>query len=76
MTGSGASAKMKAPSKGLEGRCATAGGWPHHPKGGEVYAYHDHTTYPRIYGDDTDQRQKPPPWPVTVSFETFILLMG
>ena len=61
------SGKMKVPRKGPEGRCATAGGWPHHPKGGEAYAYHDHTTYPRIYGDDTDKRQKPPPRQVTVS---------
>lgn len=36
MTGSGVSAKMKAPPKGPKGRCATAGGWPHHPKGGEA----------------------------------------
>ena len=45
---------------------------PQLPKGGEAYANYDHTTYPRIYSDDSYKRQKPPPWPVTVSLETLI----
>ena len=37
------------------------------PKGGEAYASYNHTTYPRIYSDDSYKRQKPPLGQVTVS---------
>ena len=43
----------------------TAGGRPHHPKGGGDHA--DHFTYRFLYGNDYDKEtRKPPPGTVTV----------
>ena len=47
------------------GAAQTAGGWPHHPRGGVAHAAH--VTYRTVYRYDHREKQKPPPWPVTVS---------
>ena len=47
------------------GAARTAGGWPHHPKGGEAHA--DYVTYRTVHRDDHRKKQKPPLCQVTVS---------
>ena len=47
------------------GAARTAGGWLHHPKGGEAHA--NYFTYRSLHGDDHRKTQKPPLWQVTVS---------
>ena len=48
-----------------DGAAQTAGGWPHHPRGGVAHA--DYNTYRIFHGHGHCKTQKPPPWPVTVS---------
>ena len=49
------------------GAARTAGGWPHHPRGGETHV--DHFTYRTVYRYDYREKQKPPLWQVTVSMK-------
>ena len=49
------------------GRCATAGGQPHHPKGGDGHANYIDLPYPLLDCDDQGKKQKPPLGQVTVS---------
>ena len=44
------------------------GGLATSPRGGEAYAGHGHVTYLWMCHHDPDQKRKPPPCPVTVSF--------
>ena len=49
------------------GRCTTAGGLPHHLKGGDGYANYIDVPCSSMDSYDQSKKQKPPLWQVTVS---------
>ena len=48
------------------GAAQEAGGWSHHPRGGEACADYFDVPYLRVCRNDKSKKRKPPPWPVTV----------
>ena len=51
----------------LRDAAQTAGGRPHHPKGGDGHANYIDLPYPLLDCDDQGKKQKPPLGQVTVS---------